>query len=66
MYSSKGPEGAAMPSSKLTLSPLKPRIACIDRLHNLHVMDLEGLSYGPRIVTAAILHPVSRKKETLP
>jgi WD40 repeat protein len=47
-----GPEGAAMPSSKLTLSPLEPRIACVDRLRNLHVMDLEGLSYGPRIVTA--------------
>lgn len=47
-----GVEGAAMPSSKLTLSALKPRIACVDCLHNLHVVDLEGISYGARIVTA--------------
>lgn len=37
---------------KLTLSPLRPRVACVDLLGNLNVVDLEGISYGPRIVTA--------------
>ncbi|HSB08825.1 MAG TPA: WD40 repeat domain-containing protein [Blastocatellia bacterium] len=47
-----GVEGAAMPSSKLAISLRKPRIACVDGSYNLHVVDLEGLFYGPRIVTA--------------
>ena len=47
-----GFEGSGQPSSRLTLSSLRPRIACVDSAHNVHVLDLEGLSYGPRIVTA--------------